>query len=321
MSFSYKNIRLIASLCAILTLCFLLASCSSGSSVDVPDAKSLDSEIDEYLKSKGEPEIPLAAEATGEQVSENESGIIDFSNTSDGYVMAKFTRETEKALRVQISGPQTVYTYTLNVGEWNVFPLSDGNGEYTATLYENVTDNKYAAALSASFSVNVSKDTASYLRPNQYVNYTDSPRSLAAAELLCGDTSGTLEKVEAVYSFVVKNFRYDYDKAASVEYGYLPVLDEILAARKGICFDYAAVMAGMLRSQGVPCKLVTGYAKDVFHAWISVWVDSEGWIEKVIYFDGKNWQMMDPTFASNTSTKSVSKLMADGETYQAMYFY
>ena len=25
--------------------------------------------------------------------------------------------------------------------------------------------------------------------------------------------------------------------------------------KKGICFDYAALMTGMLRSQGIPCKL------------------------------------------------------------------
>ena len=57
-------------------------------------------------------------------------------------------------------------------------------------------------------------------------------------------------------------------------------------------------MTGMLRSQGIPCKLVIGYAGTVYHAWISVWSEDTGWIDSAIYFNGTTWQRMDPTFAS-----------------------
>ena len=50
----------------------------------------------------------------------------------------------------------------------------------------------------------------------------------------------------------------------------------LLEKKSGICFDYAALMTGMLRSQGVPCKLVVGYAGTVYHAWISVWTAEHG---------------------------------------------
>lgn len=305
----------------------MLVACSGSGDISelVPsviyDWKEIDRKADELISSRGEPGIPLSAVASGEKTEENESGIIDYSNTSDGYVMVCFTRQTDKELRALVSGPENVYTYVIRQGEWNVFPLSDGDGEYTATLYESVSEGKYAAALSAAFDVSIPKDTDAFLRPNQYVDYSDAPVSVATAEVLCGEAEDTLGKVEAVYEYVVKSFKYDYEKARTVQSGYLPVLDVILAEKKGICFDYASLMTGMLRSQGVPCKLVTGYAGDVFHAWINVWVDSEGWVDKVIYFDGKTWQMMDPTFASNTSSRSVNKLIEEGETYQAMYFY
>ena len=107
-----------------------------------------------------------------------------------------------------------------------------------------------------------------------------------------------LEKVAAIYNYVVRTLSYDYDKAATVQSGYLPNLDEVLRAKKGICFDYAALMTGMLRSQGIPCKLVIGYAGTVYHAWISVWSEDTGWIDSAIYFNGTTWQRMDPTFAS-----------------------
>ena len=88
-------------------------------------------------------------------------------------------------------------------------------------------------------------------------------------------------------------------KAANATSGYLPVLDTVLAEKKGICFDYAALMTGMLRSQGIPCKMIFGYAGSVYHAWINVWTEDTGWIDGAIYFDGGSWQYLDPTFASS----------------------
>ena len=57
-------------------------------------------------------------------------------------------------------------------------------------------------------------------------------------------------------------------------------------------------MTGMLRSQNIPCKLVVGYAGTEYHAWISVWSPETGWIDGAIFFNGTNWQRMDPTFAA-----------------------
>ena len=35
----------------------------------------------------------------------------------------------------------------------------------------------------------------------------------------------------------------------------------------------------MLRSEGIPCKLITGYVgEETYHAWNSFYVESEGWI-------------------------------------------
>ena len=83
--------------------------------------------------------------------------------------------------------------------------------------------------------------------------------------------------------------------------GYLPDVDEVFEAQTGICFDYAAIMATMLRSQRIPTRLEVGYAGDVYHAWISTYIEEQGWVNGIIQFDGKNWELMDPTFASTSS--------------------
>ena len=105
-----------------------------------------------------------------------------------------------------------------------------------------------------------------------------------------------------------------------MESGYLPDIDETLKTEKGICFDYAALMAGMLRSRGIPTKLDIGYTGgDIYHAWISTWLSGRGWVD-IIEFDGKSWKLMDPTFAScDDNSDSIQEYIGDGENYVVRY--
>lgn len=261
-------------------------------------------------------------EAPGTLTQKNNKAVIDYSNTADGYVMAKFTAQTDKKLKAQVEGPTTTYTYNLTVGQWAAFPLSDGNGNYKVTIFENVADSKYSTVLSASFSLKLEDEFAPFLRPNQYVNYSEAENTINKGLELTKGLEEPLEMVAAVYDYVVDNFKYDKMKAKTVKSGYLPDLDEILEKKKGICFDYAAVMAAMLRSQGVPCKLVVGYAGQTYHAWISVWSETEGWIEGAVFFDGEQWQRMDPTYASsNNRSDAIMKYINNEKNYTVKYLY
>ena len=81
-------------------------------------------------------------------------------------------------------------------------------------------------------------------------------------------------------------------------------------------------MAAMLRSQGVPVKLVVGYTGSLYHAWLNVWSEESGWVDAVIYFDGSDWKLMDPTFASSAhSSASIMKYIGDSANYTAKYLY
>ena len=88
-----------------------------------------------------------------------------------------------------------------------------------------------------SFEVTLKDELAPFLRPNQYVNYTEDSQAVAlAAELTAGMTDN-LEKVKTIYDYVVQNISYDRLLAAKVQSGYLPDIDQVLAKKKGICFD------------------------------------------------------------------------------------
>ena len=271
-----------------------------------------------------EPAIPdiLEPVASGTAVQENEKAIIDYSNVMDGYVMVKYTAATDKRLKAQVKGPTTTYSYNVTQGDWEVFPLSDGNGEYQIAVYENVEGTKYALTQAVTTTVTLTDEFAPFLRPNQYVDYGVAPETVKKAAYLTAEKAEVLDKVHAVYDYVVHALKYDEERAATVKSGYLPVLDSVLDEKKGICFDYAALMTGMLRSQSIPCKLVVGYAGDAYHAWISVYSEKDGWIDGAIYFDGISWKRMDPTFASSgKQSGAIMKYIGDGENYKEKYLY
>ena len=279
---------------------------------------------DELVALADAPALPsyLVPTASGTLEKRNNKAVIDYSNTKDGYVMVQYTASTTKRLKAQVKGPTTTYTYNLTPGQWTTFSLSDGNGSYQIVIYENIEGTKYSSILSQSFSAAMTDEFAPFLRPNQYVDYAVATNTVAKAADLTQGITAPLEKVAAVYNYVVSNLTYDKQLAATVQSGYLPVLDTVLEEKTGICFDYAALMTGMLRSQDVPCKLVVGYAGSVYHAWISVWSEETGWIDGAIYFDGTSWKRMDPTFASSgKQSKTILAYIGDGKNYSAKYFY
>ena len=266
----------------------------------------------------------LPAVASGTVVHSNAKAKIDASNVKDGYIMAAYTAKTQKRVKVRVTGPdKSVYTYDLNnTGKYEVFPLSAGEGKYKIGVYENTSGNKYALAYSQDITVMLTDDFAPFLRPNQYVNFTENSAVVKQANLLTKDKKTDLDKITAIYNYVVKELTYDKQKAQTVRSGYIPNVDKVLAEKKGICFDYASLMAAMLRSQGIPTKLVIGYAGDVYHAWIHTYIPEKGWIEGVIFFDGTTWKLMDPTYASSSKqSKQIMEFIGNASNYSSKYIY
>ena len=265
--------------------------------------------------------VVLEPVAPGDREQRCDQCVVDYSNAQEGYIMAFYYGETDKRLKVLLKGPATTYNYDLPRGQWAVLPLSDGNGSYQAAIYRNVRGTEYAMVMLAEFDVQLRDEFVPFLRPNQYVNYLKAPNTVEKGAELCAGLAHPLEKVAAVYDYVVQNLRYDDDKAATVQSGYLPDLDEILEIKRGICFDYAAMMTAMLRSQEVPCKLVVGYAGSIYHAWISVWTEENGWIDGAIFFDGHVWKRMDPTFVSSAENREEILDFVEHGNYTVKYLY
>lgn len=260
--------------------------------------------------------IPVAS---GTTVFSNTLASIDASNTSQGYIMVNY-KGTNPKVKLQITGGNGVtYTYNLH-GGYETFPLSAGNGAYKVAVYENVTGNQYATALSQNINVTITNVFGPYLYPNQYVNFNASSQVVAKAMQLAENCVTDLDVVTKIYNYVT-TITYDHAKANSVQSGYTPNVDVILQSGTGICLDYAAVMASMLRSQNIPTRLEVGYAGTAYHAWISTYITDVGWVNGIIEFDGTTWALMDPTFAANTNANTLKNFIGDGSNYKTKYIY
>lgn len=305
--------RLHLSYLLIAIFCLLLGGCSGSSSASRKEHSGPPRD--------STPRV-LTPSADGVTVYQNDFASIDTSNTSQGYVMVKYNGTNEK-VKLQITCPdQSCYTYLISDrGAYDTFPLTAGNGSYALQDLENVAGDTYTVSLAQSINVSIEDEFLPFLYPNQYVNFHTDSKAVSKGSDLAKDTYSDLDVVQNIYNYVIKNISYDTEKAQNVSYGYVPDVDDTLSSKKGICFDYAALMTSMLRSQNIPTKLEVGYSGDAYHAWISTYIDDKGWVDDIIQFDGDTWQIMDPTLAATNDSAAVKKYVGDGSHYVVKYTY
>lgn len=305
--------RLHLSYLLIAIFCLLLGGCSGSSSASRKEHSGPPRD--------STPRV-LTPSADGVTVYQNDFASIDASNTSQGYVMVKYNGTNEK-VKLRITCPdQSCYTYLISDrGAYDTFPLTAGNGSYALQVLENVAGDTYTVSLAQSINVSIEDEFLPFLYPNQYVNFHTDSKAVSKGSDLAKDTYSDLDVVQNIYNYVIKNISYDTEKAQNVSYGYVPDVDDTLSSKKGICFDYAALMTSMLRSQNIPTKLEVGYSGDAYHAWISTYIDDKGWVDDIIQFNGDTWQIMDPTLAATNDSAAVKKYVGDGSHYIVKYTY
>lgn len=281
----------------IVLLALILQGCSSQEEtvtlgLKYPDVEYIgDNEIPTFEEIK----LPIASNVL---TMSDDTVIVDYSNANNGYIMASTKTENHAKLKIRIYNGDDYYTYDINKdNEFISYPLTFSSGKYICKVYENIKDSDYAVLFSFDFDVNLANENDPYLYPSVIVDYDLNSECVNKSFELCKDLTSELERVYVVYSWITKNVDYDWDKVQEVQGKYvLPILDETLDVKKGICFDYAALMTCMLRVQQIPTKVVTGYVDIGYHAWVEVYIEDIGWINPEIYFNSEEWTLIDPTF-------------------------
>ena len=136
-------------------------------------------------------------------------------------------------------------------------------------------------------------DARMYVLESEFIEFSDEVRNYT-------DTSFTpgrplLDAVEDLMHRIYKEFDYvpGFSSIATP-------LGDVLKHRKGVCQDFAHLAIACLRMQGLAARYVSGYLEtippagkprlvgaDASHAWFSVFVPHQGWID----FDPTNAQI------------------------------
>lgn len=262
----------------------------------------------------------LIPDADGEEVLGSSPVTLDVSNKEQGYMIAQVDASAAR-INLQMTGPDGVlYSYFIDSSESAVIPFTGGEGSYQLLCYQQINGDMYTAIFSDTIDVSFENIFLPFLYPNQYVNFTPDTEACILARTMMPEDTSDVEALKIIYDYVISHVTYDEEKAQTVEAGYLPDIDETLNTGTGICFDYAALTTAMLRARDIPCKLQIGYASDIKHAWIDVYIRSKGWINQAISFDGESWVLLDPTFESNAEdAEAIQSYIGDGDNYTTQF--
>lgn len=121
---------------------------------------------------------------------------------------------------------------------------------------------------------------------------TITPETVALAGELTRGLTNPYDKSVAIRDYLRANITYN-DQIAAPPDGEEPVHYTLFDLREGYCTYYASAMAVMLRSQGVPARVVSGYVQGEYdqpsgnyrvraenaHTWVEVYFPRYGWIQ------------------------------------------
>lgn len=252
-------------------------------------------------------------------VSDN-GALIDASNADNGWVAA--SAQSDIRLKFQVIKGEMSYNYDLpGDGTPIVCPINMGSGSYTFRIMQNTSGTNYVEICSVAMDVSLESEFAPYLVPTVFCNYTESSSAVKKGRELASGARNQGDALAAVYDWVCANISYDAAKAEDLsdKSGYVPDPDSTLASGTGICFDYSALCAAMLRGLGIPCQVVTGYVSpnDLYHAWNMVYIDGT-WQAVGIDVRANTWSRVDSTFGASPSYKEY---VGDGINYTDRYIY
>ncbi|MES9969961.1 MAG: DUF3488 and transglutaminase-like domain-containing protein [Candidatus Thiodiazotropha sp.] len=137
-------------------------------------------------------------------------------------------------------------------------------------------------------------------------NFTQLPENIdpridQLAKQIAQPHASQFAKAIALEQHLRNHYDYDFDSIFKSQ-NQTPLGQFLFETKKGHCEYFASALAIMLRTQGIPSRLVTGFSAtnqnpmtgyyDVYaldgHAWVEAYVDGIGWLElePTAYYDG-----------------------------------
>jgi transglutaminase-like putative cysteine protease/uncharacterized protein (DUF58 family) len=138
------------------------------------------------------------------------------------------------------------------------------------------------------------------------VPYDKTGRVAELARQIAGGAPDAASKVSAVAQFLRK--RYDYSMYSTGGQGTLQ--EFLFKTREGNCEYFASAAAILLRHQGVPTRLVTGFLAGDWNEYGKFYdvrqAEAHAWVEA--YIPGRGWVPFDPTPSQSAISAGVEEL-------------
>jgi transglutaminase-like putative cysteine protease len=174
-----------------------------------------------------------------------------------------------------------------SIVEVDPVPAQEYSAGWAVAPWEAARPTGPAGALATEFSLD--------LRPPEI---TDSVREYAARSFAPGRP--LIDALRDLSSRIYADFTY---RSGSTTVSTL--VDEVMAAREGVCQDFARLAVACLRANGLAASYVSGYLAtdppegknrlvgiDATHAWAAAWTQGDQWLG----FDPTNDQMIDERY-------------------------
>ncbi|HCC08017.1 MAG TPA: transglutaminase [Clostridiales bacterium] len=195
----------------------------------------------------------------------------------NGIVTVKYSEEISASMKVIIEKDGSKYMYDMMKIEER-YPLQLGNGNYSLKIFQAVFGTNYTKVYETSLELKMVITEKVFLTSNKIINWKVEDKVVIVASELTKGMTTEKEKVNAIYKYVVENYKYDYNKIETLSTNYIPDVNKVEAEKKGICYDYSVILASMLRSQGIESKVIKGYSTltgDTYHAWNQIYLEDE----------------------------------------------
>jgi len=122
-----------------------------------------------------------------------------------------------------------------------------------------------------------------------------SPRVAAFARDVTSGASTPYGRARAIEQHLRRSYQYSLDVGTTVSAD--PVDDFLFTRKTGYCEHYATAMVVLLRTLGIPARLVTGFLPGVWNDFGNYYTirqqDAHAWVE--VYFPRSGWVTFDPT--------------------------
>ena len=234
---------------------------------------------------------------------------IETNQVNNGIVSVQYDSPSNNKTKVIVAKGTNKYTYDLRSN--GQFPLQMGDGEYTVSVLENARGNQYKVISTETVNMQATNPQAVYLQSTEMINWNNNMQAIQKAKQLTQNAKTDKEKATLIYEYITNKVKYDNNKAATVATGYVPSIDVILNTSLGICYDYSVLYAGMLRSVGVPTKMMMGYKNNIkkYHAWNEVYLqETKQWVTIDITYDSARVQNgVAATMIKNNSEYKIEK--------------